>query len=93
MINADGAKAIGVALQKNTSLNKLNISIIIFLNFTGRNLIGSEGACSISQSLKLNNTLKILNLRIAYFYHFQVKMPLEMQVLKGLEKPYKSINH
>eukprot|EP01022_Parablepharisma_sp_SALTPOND_P012461 TRINITY_DN1601_c0_g1_i6.p1 TRINITY_DN1601_c0_g1~~TRINITY_DN1601_c0_g1_i6.p1 ORF type:complete len:276 (+),score=4.97 TRINITY_DN1601_c0_g1_i6:790-1617(+) len=77
-IGDEGAKNIGLALQKNKKLTTLNLGILTTLNlgiqlfkllllFIGNNNIGDEGAKELGVTLQKNKTLTTLNLGMALF--------------------------
>eukprot|EP01022_Parablepharisma_sp_SALTPOND_P032191 TRINITY_DN832_c0_g1_i7.p2 TRINITY_DN832_c0_g1~~TRINITY_DN832_c0_g1_i7.p2 ORF type:complete len:117 (-),score=11.34 TRINITY_DN832_c0_g1_i7:43-372(-) len=64
---------IGLALQKNNELAKLNLSTFCLETlslFIGKNGIGDEGAKEIGLALQSNNALTALNLGMLFAQHY-----------------------
>eukprot|EP01022_Parablepharisma_sp_SALTPOND_P011891 TRINITY_DN1514_c1_g1_i5.p2 TRINITY_DN1514_c1_g1~~TRINITY_DN1514_c1_g1_i5.p2 ORF type:complete len:300 (+),score=-21.43 TRINITY_DN1514_c1_g1_i5:67-900(+) len=94
MIGNEGAKEIGLALQKNNALTTLVLStpfyFIPLIIFVVENKIGNVGAKEIGSALQKNNTLTELNLGMSLLYttteYNKIDYPGVKEIGRGLQK-------
>eukprot|EP01022_Parablepharisma_sp_SALTPOND_P027215 TRINITY_DN659_c0_g1_i10.p3 TRINITY_DN659_c0_g1~~TRINITY_DN659_c0_g1_i10.p3 ORF type:complete len:130 (-),score=2.57 TRINITY_DN659_c0_g1_i10:542-931(-) len=91
----EGAKEIGIALNKNYTLTTLDLGIkYYYQNSIGKNIIGNEGAKGIGFGLQRNKTLTTLYLGILHYCYFlQKAMGLEMKEQRKSDLHYTKIKH